>query len=55
VSKTNLSFVMDFTTRIELQRYLKAKSESLLFDKLKSNNYIFDKFSRYGEAALIDF
>jgi len=46
---------MDLMLRTELQRYLKAKSESLLFEKLRSRFYSFKRFSRKGEPCFMAF
>ena len=55
MSKTSLILLIDFTSRTELQRYLKAKSVSLLFEKLRSSIYRLDKFYKNGDPAFIDF
>jgi hypothetical protein len=51
----SLSLLMLLRLRTELQRYLNAKSDSLLLEKLRSRVYSLDSCSRKGDPSFIDF
>ena len=55
MSKANLSLLIVLRLRTELQRYLKAKSESLLLERLRSSVSRLLRLPRKGDPLFIDF
>ena len=51
----SLSLMMLLRLRTELHRYLKAKSDNLLFEKLRSRISSLERFSRKGDPSFMDF
>ena len=55
MSKISLSLVMHLRFSTELHRYLKAKSDKLLLEKLRSKTSSFASDSKKGEPCFMDF